>query len=335
MARFLCVLLALALAGCLGDAPRENPLDPLADGFRAEGAVTGRVIGAHPPFPPREGVQVRFVPLGGAGRAELVTRSDAEGRFALSEVAAGEWAIVAEGEAFRADADTVTVVVGEAAEVTLELDALPHVVAQDLRTVHLARWPPFEELFQLEVEVTVEDPDRPDDVAGAALVVEELGFRAALAEVEGAPQGTYAATFDAADLPGGRVQTLLGRSLRVEVEDEDGESALGPPMSLVRVIEQVPQPLSPISLETVGTPTPTLRWRLTQLPFAFTHRVDVFVVAGDNVATRLFVEEGIDPFMTAFTVPDPLPTGEYFWTLWIVDEAGNRSRSREAGFRVP
>jgi hypothetical protein len=34
-------------------------------------------------------------------------------------------------------------------------------------------------------------------------------------------------------------------------------------------------------------------------------------------------------------VAEPLPTGQYYWTVSVLDAFGNQSRSKEAAFRIP
>lgn len=200
-----------------------------------------------------------------------------------------------------------------------------------MRSVHILRWPPLDPAFQLEVEATATDPDRPQDLAGASFVVPDLGFSVAMDEVE---LGRYAATFDENDLPAPGIEALLGQPLRVEVRDASGNAALGPVQSLVRVIEQSPQTQSPQWPDQVS-PTPTLVWRPAQVSFEFTYRVDVSLVNAAGVPNLVASFDGIDPNQTSLSLTEDLVPSDYFWTVWIVDAVGNRSRSREAGFIVP
>ncbi|MEP0548953.1 MAG: carboxypeptidase-like regulatory domain-containing protein [Rhodothermales bacterium] len=329
----LAAVLGLAAGSGCGDAARTNPLDPLSDDFRDEGTVSGRVTGLYPPFPGRADIRVRLVPIGAAGRPELATRTDADGQFALGGVPTGPYAVVAEREGFREASDTVAVAPGAAAETTIRLDALPVVTEQSLRTVHIVRWVPDEPVFQLEVEAMADDPDRPEDIDGAALVVPDLGFSAELTRTG----DRFTATLGADDLPAPGVEALLGQTLRIEVRDASGNASLGPPMSLVRIIELSPQTLSPQGFVFIETNTPTLVWRPAQLPFAFTYRVDLFLVDAAGIPNLIEAEthRDLDPSVTSVPVTTELEPGDYYWTVWVVDAFGNRSRSREAGFRVP
>ena len=325
-------VLGLVLGGCLlGEAEHENPLDPQSELYRGEGAVEGRVTGIYPPFDGRPGVMLRLEPIGTDGPGMTsVTRDD--GTFEILGVPKGTYALHAEAAGLTTRTDTVAVETGGTVAVDLPLDALPVVDEQALRTVHIERWFPAAPLFLLEVEAEVSDPDRPTDVDAVALVVDELGFRAPLTEAE---PGRYVATLEAAALPGGQVQSLLGRQHRIEVADVTGHVGLGPPLALVRVIEQTPQVARPQSLEVLTSNPPTLEWRPTDLPFAFTYDVEVFLVDGAGRPNLVESAEGIAPTVTSYDVRAPLPAGDYFWTVWLVDAAGNRSRSKEAGFRAP
>ena len=330
------LLLALpALAGCLDGAPHDNPLDSGSDLYRDAGTVAGRVTGIYPPFEGRADVRVHLVPLGavplGAGGAERVVRTAADGAFRAEGLPGGLYEVRAERDGFRAKADTITVAAGAVAQADFRLDALPVVVSQAARTVHIDRWPPLSPVFQLEVEVAATDPDRAADVDGAALVAEGIAFREPL--VETAP-GRFAGALDAARLPGGRVQSLLGRALRVEVTDRAGNTALGPPLALVRVVEQTPLTFRPQITDAPPPNPPVLEWRPSDLPFAFTYRVEVFLEDGAGVPNLVYTRGGVEASATSHALPAALPIGDYSWAVWTVDEAGNRSRSKPAGFRV-
>lgn len=325
----LFVLLA-SLAAC-DEVARDNPLDPQSDLFRDVGRVAGRVTGLYPPFDGRTGVAVRVVPLSADG-VERVVRTGVDGAFKIDGLPGGRYAVVAGGEAFRDRADTVTVAPGATVRADFALDALPVVTAQAARTVHIERWFPGTPVFLLEVEVEASDPDRAADVESAALVVEGLAFREPITESE---PGRFTASIDAGRLPGGLVQSLLGRTLRVEVTDRSGNTGIGPPLALVRVVEQTPLTASPQGLVTVAQNPPVLEWRPAALPFAFTYRIEAFLVDAAGIPNRVFSQTGVPSTETTLPLPDRLAAGDYVWTVWVEDGAGNRSRSKEAGFRVP
>lgn len=321
------LLAAVALTAC--DAAHDNPLDPESAAFRDEGRVVGVVSGAHPPFAGLPGVRVELVPL--AGGAEVVTRTDAAGAFRVASLPGGRYVVQATDAAYAADADTVEVVAGGEAEVRLLLDALPIVVQQSARTVHIERWFPESPIFLLDVDVETMDPDPGESAGAAALVAPGLGFRAPL--VQRGPD-RFDAAFDAAALPAGQVQSLLGQTLHIELTDQDGRTTLGPPLALVRVVEQTPLTVGPQGFTFITQNPPTLQWREAQLPFAFTYRVDLFFQDGAGIPNRILSRDALPPTTLTLPLGAPLAPGDYYWVMWVVDAAGNRSRSKEAGFRV-
>ncbi|WP_420454616.1 carboxypeptidase-like regulatory domain-containing protein [Rubrivirga sp.] len=341
MTRYSLVLL-VALAGCMGDAPRENPFDPNSERYDDAGTVSGVVTGIYPQpngqFSGRAGVRVRVMPVDGG--VERVTTTDENGEFSIEDLPTDpegtDYLVRAEGPGLREAETTVPVTARENARVLLRLDALPIVETQAVRTVHIEQWFPGETIYRLEVEATVSDPDRATDVDSVAIVAEGLGdepeFRAPLVETS---PGRFQATFRPEQLPGGQVQALLGRPLRIEVTDLSGNVGQGLPLALVRVIEQTPLTASPQGSETVMRNPPTLTWRPTPIPFAYTYRVDVNLIDGAGIPNLIETARQIDPGALQYDVQRTLAPGNYFWTLWVVDEAGNRSRSKEAGFVVP
>jgi hypothetical protein len=327
----LIVVLAVLLGGpgCLDNAPRDNPLDPLSGAYRDEGAVAGRVTRFYSPYPGLAGARVRLVPAPESPLPELVATTDAEGRFLLSGVRAGSYAVLAERPGFAGDADTVTVRAGALSEIEVRLDALPVVTAQSLRSVRISRWWPTEDLLRLEVEVDVEDPDGPGDVDRVWLSLAELSYADTLHATQ--TPGRFAGTIPAGQLPGGQIHTLVGRAFRVRVRDHAGRISEGAPLTLIRMIDQVPLPVSPQGFETVSTPRPLMVWEPQALPFPFTYRVSVVRVDPD-VQTTVLVVGALAPSATSLMAPQDLPPGSYFWTVSVVDGYGNSSRSKEAGF---
>ncbi len=335
MIRPLLLLAALVVGvGCLGEAPHDNPFDPDSQQYASTAEVSGTVSGIYPPFRGIAGVRVRLMPLGASG-VERVATTDASGAFTVADVPAGpegtRYLVRAEGDGLRADDQEVTVEAGVTAQVALRLDALPVVSAQSARTVHIERWFPDAPLYLLEVDATVTDPDRDTDISAVALVIEELGFRAPLAETT---PGQFRATFDAETLPGGQVQGLFGtpapdRGHRHRRQRQPGPAARAGPRDRPDAADggapgaggDRPEPTG-AGVAAVPDPVPVHLPRRRQPGRRGRHP--------EPGRER----PGIDPATTRYQVQQTLRPGDYYWTVWVVDEAGNRSRSKEAGFRV-
>jgi hypothetical protein len=331
--RFGYILLSLLLAGCLGEAERGNPLDPLSDNFHNAGAVAGTVTTFYAPFDGLPGARVRLTPLDEG--AERLVSVDGSGRFTLSDVPSGMYAIVAEADGYATATDTVTVELGQLSELNLRLNGIPVVTVRTLHTEHIDRWFPQDPLFQLVVEVTVGDPDGLGDIVQVELMLPTLSFADTLRGVAGEP-GVYRRVFSENELPVA-AQDLLGEPFRIAAMDRPGAQGLTSDVQIVRIITNFPNGLDPApgpSGRPVVEPAPTFTWRAVTIPFGFTYRLDLTFVPVPGQEIPFASYPGLSSATTMFTLPDPLPPGDYDWTVSAVDAFGNLSRSRPLGFRV-
>lgn len=327
------VLLGLLWMGCLGEAPHDNPLDPESDAFQNEGGVTGTVTDRAESGLPD--VEVRLTPTTtpASGPTTFVTRTDGQGRFSFREAPADlRYRLEAHRDGYApVTVDSVEVEPGRTATMpALRLNALPIVRDAALRTVHLSRWWP-NDLYFFEATTTVADADGIVDVDSVWLSIPDLDFRVLLSPDSG-DRYTQRVAEDA--LPVASLTALLGTPLRLHAVDRQGGSTVTPPQQFVRVIEEVPIAVQPSGDLIVSTNPPTLTWEPTDLGFPFTYRVEIFRDEV-NQAIQVLQVDGLSSTQTELMVAEPLPTGQYYWTVSVLDAFGNQSRSKEAAFRIP
>lgn len=314
----------LAGAGCLGDAPRGNPLDPESDNFTDAGRVVGRATRYYAPHAPVAGVEVRLTP------GPYMAHSREDGHFEFRDVPSGRYRIVAEKADFAVAEDSVTVLLGETTEKEMRLGALPRVVDLALETVHISRWWPVDDLYLLEVSATVEDPDGIADIEAVWLEIPEFGFTDTLQSTRS--HDRFATSLNAARLPTRSLHGLMGHAIYIRARDRAGYGGGTDGRQLVRIIEETPVASTPRTMEVVD-PRPVLTWEPEDLPYPFTFRVDI-ILAETNVQPIVQTVAGIASTDTTVRLPEALPPGNYQWTISVVDAFGNRSRSKEAGFEV-
>jgi hypothetical protein len=327
------------LAGCLGDAERGNPLDPRSDNFRDAGGVPGTVVRASRPSEGVPGAVVRLFPDGGG--AELVVSAASNGRFSFSNVPTGRYLATAAAAGYPAGADSVEVEAGRLSpELNFQLNALPQVAAQSLRSERINRYFPEPPVFsQIVVEATVLEPDGVGDLRSVEFVIPDPAdpdtvlFRAPLVAVPG-EEGRFRQTILEENLPVS-LQDLLGRNLFIEVSDESGAVVRGSDLHVVRIVEAIPQAVGPLTpgVDFVRPPF-VLRWAPLALPYTFTWRVEMVFVPVAGLEQPPLVFSGIPRDQTTLEVTTSLPAGNYAWRVSAVDEFGNSARSREAGFTV-
>jgi len=322
-------LLVLLLAGCFGDPERGNPLDPLSDNFSDAGAVAGTVTSFFAPFEGLRGVRVRLTPL--AGGVEHVAITDGSGRFSITDTPTGTYQVSTELSGYASVVDTVSVEIGQLVPLTLPINGIPFVFVNTAHTENLNRWFPQDPLFQLVVEAIVDDRDGLGDIEDVRLVIPSLGYSDTLRVVVGEP-GVYRRIFSENELPVS-AQDLLGLPLQLEATDAQGVNGSTNSVQIVRIIASFPQGVEPDAGDVLG-PQPTFVWRMFDLPFSFTQRIDLTLVPvpGQEIPVRRYV--GIAPMDTTFMIPDALQEGVHGWTVSAVDAFGNLSRSRPRSFTV-
>jgi len=334
---FLLTALTLALSltvgmGCLGDAPHDNPLDPNSDSFATEGEVAGRVTDRADE--PLSEAEVRLILASSGFQIERVTQTDANGRFAMTAVPEGAgYRLLVSKEGYDLGMlEGIDIRPGEVEQLgTVRLNALPTFIDATFRAVHISRWWPLNDLFFLEVSAEVNDADGLFDIEAVVFEIPDLNFSVPL---DPQTAGRFDKSIRADSLPTASLQSLLGQPLRFTVRDMQGVVVRSTPRQLVRVVEDTPTTVSPRERMLLSTSRPTLTWDPFPPRFSFTYQIDIF---RDEVnrAVRVFQISGIAMDVTSRQLPIPLPTGAYFWTVTVVDEFGNQSRSKEAGFLIP
>ena len=322
--RILFVIPLMVVAGCWSDAEHLNPLDPLSPDFDNTGAIDGVVQDRS--FNPLAGVLLALSP---AGRS---TTSASDGRFRFEAVEPGDYSISLTRADLQPLTASVSVQLGKTASNSHTMNILPMVESSLIATTHVSRWWPQDDLYRLDVQATPHDDDGLIDIATASLVIPHISFTA---ELNPTPDpGVFGLSLTEADLNGTSLHSLLGKELRIDVMDQPGAAGTSGPLFLSRIIDYEPDTSSPSGSEEVPGGSPVLSWPTPAIPFTHSFQVDIYRV-DDDIATNVYSVGAIPSSQLSHTSATTLATGQYYWTLSIVDEYGNRSRSKEAGFIVP
>ncbi len=330
-----CALALVLAAGCGKDAPHTNPLDPLS-GAPEVGSVAGAVVRLAAPQTPVAGAEVTLAARDAVGgmRPRFVGNADNQGRFHFQGVPAGAYALRVQAPGFAEAADSVEVRLGRTAETVLALSGLPAAELTDLRTYHARHSWTETDTYMLHGTAEVTDGDGLGDVALVWLEVPEIGLLDTLAAVPGAP-GRYTIALSNADMPAGSsISDLVGRRLVVKARDRSGQIGATPPAMVRRIIYEAPRLLNPIGFSETTNNYPLMRWERITPPFASTLTLRLVYEPDLNTQIVKLVKENIPAGTTTFAVTQSLEPGTYVWTVTVVDEFGNESRSTEARFRV-
>lgn len=323
--------LTLIMSACLEDGERGNPLDPLSSNFVDEGQVSGRVTQRS-----LAGVSGSLVQLTPGG---LTSVTDGSGSFSISDVPSGSYTVTVEAAGYVNAVDTISVAPGVPVAANFELNGLPILESWTVNTAHISRWWPLEDLFQVEFVVQASDIDGVFDVDKVWLDIPDYGFADTLLTTQ--TTGTFARTLNDLDLPTTTIHALLGRPMLLSVRDHLSDIVTTPDLRLVRIIDETPEaveeafqngPQDCLQGQSGSGVVPLIEWKPLFLPYPFTHRVDIIRV--DSGLETLVERIDNIPFDETSVVATPLPDGEYYWTVAVVDEFMNRSRSKQVGFCI-
>ncbi len=327
----ICTAILTCLAGCLGDAEHGNPLDPLAPGFVDEGYVAGRIQNRS--LSGISGVTVTTMP----GAATAVT--SVEGEFRIDNLPAGKYVVTTSSSDYETGIDTVDVSLIQPGRADFELNGMPRLESITVNTAHVSRWWPLEDLYQMEVAVVANDADGVFDLDKLWIDIPSLQFSDTM-QVTQTP-GLFVKTVEETDLPSGTIHALLGMPVELHARDQQGAVVVSPSVQLVRVIDETPEATDEafqfgapncLQIESGSTATPVVEWKEVFVPFPFQHEVEVIRV---DPGVESLVERVTDiPADSTSVIVTSVPPGDYYWTVAVIDDFSNSSRSKQVGFCV-
>lgn len=321
------LVLVFIVAGCLDGAPRNHPLDPRGNAFTEEGTLALKVTNFYPPLNGLADVNVQLSP------GSYIGKTDAEGALFISGLDTGIYELHIQKDGFAERKQSVEVVATETRFLDVPLPGLPVFTRLDIGTVHISRWwPPPEELFRIEIAAEIEDSDGLNDIDRVWLEIPDFNFADTFSVAPVRP-GNYTHILRETQLPVS-LPALLGHDIIIYARDRTKMIGSSESQNLFRVIDQIPLAGDPQGLALLPDPIPVFSWEPFSLEYPFTYRLDITRV-DENIQSVVASISNIPSDSVSVTAPAPLASGEYFWTVSIIDAFGNRSRSREAGFRIP
>lgn len=325
--RWLRASLFSGLLLSCGEAPRDNPLDPLAPDFNNRGQLLVYTQTYYSPNQPLPGVRLLLKP------DNISQLSNAEGLFRFRDLPAGTYVIVASKPGFMADSQAVAVQPQRTSEVFLQLDAVPLFSRVSVRSEKISAFIPIEgEALQMVVEADLQDGDGLDDIQEVKLFSAGFGLLQTLQRQSAT--NTYSAVVNEESLSLASLYDLIGDRLWLEARDRAGARTVSEPVYLIRIIETTPLLSKPSGLEET-TSRPRFQWVGINLPFEFRYRINLLTFDFAFLVPVPFRQiDNIPADSLSFVYDSNLNNGNYLWTLSVVDRFGNVSRSREAVFLV-
>ncbi len=320
------LFIALSFIGCIDDAPRDNPLDPLSPSFMKEGALSGMVVIANQTIP------VTGAMVMALGDKISVT-TDSSGKFNFGKLTSGTQLFLCTKQNYSNDTFQVTIQPGVTQTVIRGLNGAPIVTFQQILTRKIDQYFPSPQYF-VDITATVSDPNGVADLDSVWFGV--VGFKYPM--TYSVATKNFHATIYKYDFPTNTIQWLVGKPLTIISKDVHNAFNISTPFYVTRVIENEATPISPSPFlkDTVTQDSLIFKWTPPDVTFDYTYTLTLSRVDGGTQTVRWFLENIISNNEQLPYSGDPslLTQGNYLWTLTVVDVFGNYARSKESSFVV-
>ncbi len=309
------------IAGCTLDPPHDNPLDPGSPRYTGTGAFSGHVTLANFPEIGMPSIHIRTEP------ATFDVLTDSTGYYEFSAVPSGAYRIIASGPTISPDTIDASIPLNTRMTIDFRANALPVVTSEKILMKKIDQWWP-NPVYSAEITASVSDRNGQVDIDSVWFAVDSLTFPMSYSLTE----KTFQATLVSHQLPSNNIEWLVGKALTVVARDIHGSTGRSSPFYVSRMIEDEALPVSPQFQDTVLA-SPLFTWTPPSVRFLYSYTLSV-VRQDAGSETTVWTLDNVGSYLASYRYPSSLEAGSYFWTVAIVDEYGNLSRSKESTFIV-
>lgn len=319
--QFFLFLLGVILAGIKCNAPRNNPIDPLNEDYNF-GTIEGTVQTIGNPSFGIDEVNVLWE------NANLNTETDANGRFRLRNIPIENGNIIFSKTGYKAD--TLFVVWGSSKRfITLTFfNRIPTLDTNSIYTVVENRFSQEPE-SKLIVKAWMTDLD--DDVDSVFVTNENLNLRKNLSFSQA--EGNYQAAISENELNVEDIEQTIGLNFNIVAKDPSNEFIIGNDR-VTRVIKNEVMGLHPSTDSTVTSQPIIFNWIRFEAGYLFTYMIEIYSYTIFTTPQLVYTQQNISSDSISYTSTPILSVGDYYWVIWVIDQFQNRSRSKQASFRI-
>lgn len=324
MKKVLYLPILILLIGCVSDAPRDNILDPQSKDYKTTANITGFVTTYYQPYLALPHALLTIDSL------NYFSMANDNGRYEFFDVPFGEYSLKCSYDNYRSDSITINVD-SDNHEIYFRLNALPVIESATISSHHVSRWYPVDDYYYLNVSANANDLDGINEIDSVKIEIPSIGFIDTL-NTSGF-NGTYQHTFFENQLPVQTIRSLEGVPIYFICWDRVGNSGKSAEHYIPRIVQDVPVLIAPTGLQIINTFPTEFSWEQVYLEYDFELKIEIYQI-NFGIFSKIREYKNILPNQTTFVVNQALPAGDYFWIIYIVDEFGDTSSSKEGAFRV-
>jgi hypothetical protein len=253
-------------------------------------------------------------------------RTDNQGFFAIADTQKNNGWIYFSLDNYISDSLRITWEVSDTIEINYQMNMVPVLVNETCYSIIKNDYPDHT-YGSLKISGTIED-DNYSSIILVSIRNSALGFSRTISLNA---EHKFDITLYETDLSLDDIDNVIGKEFSIFVRYRTREYTAGS-FSISRVIRNYVEFITPASGKLVTTRNPYLEWKKINPGFSFTYTTEVYT---DTInPTLIWSENNIESNNLAKRVGSQLSNGDYFWVIWIVDEFGNRSRSKPATFTI-
>jgi len=314
---FVGILLSVLLLSC--NAYRDNPLDPSSPNniyISIQGKVKTESL-------PREPIPVAEVFWRGSN---ITVNTDNTGSFSIRDVnRKNDWIIFSK-DGYASDSVYVEWNENKFVNVEAFLNADP-VLDSLIVSSKVINELPAEQTSYCEIYARFSDAE--NDIDSVFVNNPELNFTSVL--YYNPSSKFFYNSFSEAELGVFAFDEIIGTEFHILAEDSKGKLFDIGDKQVKRVIKEEIIFETPKNNNETNNPV-VLSWNSFQPGFSFTYNIEIYSI--DLPPVLIWHHEGIPEAEINYTVTAQLPSGQYYWVIWGIDEHYNKTRSKPASFTV-
>lgn len=305
------------------DAPRNNPLD-IHNPNRELGRMEGRVYSLSLPHQALIGVQIYFA------KDSLLLHTDESGFFLMNNLSLRNGWLRFSKQGYHDDSVYVDWNGDDQKYLEIYLNANPVLDSLVFYSSISNRYPDIQ-ILELTLRACIRDAD--NDIDSVFFTCPDLAY-STLLSFDTIEKFYEKKRISTTQLGISSAEEVIGHSFHIIVQDHFNHLDEIRQVQIHRIIRDEVELISPASHEVVGR-MPVLRWQPVTPGYDFTYRIEVRT---DEVEPQLIWEKGsLSPGSSSVQVDVALPKtpiNSYIWAVWIIDNFGNRARSKYKSFQV-
>ena len=201
----------------------------------------------------------------------------------------------------------------------------PELPVLQVTSFHSSQWFPLQDLFYLETLVSGASAETADSVY--FVYSDTILFTMNLSG------GQWHRSLESSSFLSANIYDLIGVPHYALLYFGTDEPIKTEESRLYRIIDEVPETVFPDNNVSV-IPDFEFDWESSTVKFEFTYTISINFISTTGFVTEVDRIENISSDLTTYLYSEGLESGSYYWTLSIVDDFSNISRSKEAAFSV-